>query len=145
MYSQPSKNGNTLSSRIINDICSNSRMTLPDLCVRSKISRKHCPHILILPLGVGFRKIRGICRLCHSVRIISSGQEIKKCAYNCGYKHVQNFNRAFKKHFGEPPSRYKYVRARPKLRSKLSCPLHRRVQGPINNQTTFEMKDLVSG
>jgi AraC-like DNA-binding protein len=144
LFPLPSKNGTLLPSQIVDNICSNLRMALPDLCNRLEISRKRCQHLLISEFGFGFREIRNVCRLCHSVRILSSGQDIKQSAYECGYRHAQNFNRAFKKHFGQPPSAYKKSGALPKMRDEFSCPLSGRVLSSVANQLKYEVEDLIS-
>jgi AraC-like DNA-binding protein len=142
--SMPGKDRQSLPSQIVETICSKPWMMLADLCIEHSISRKRCQYLLISEFGFGFRKIHSVCRLCHSVRMLSSGQMIKQGAYECGYRHPQNFNRAFKKYFGQPPSACKNSGAWPKMRDEFSCPLHYHILNSIADQSKSKVEDLIS-
>lgn len=41
---------------------------------------------------------------------LQNGTTVKEASLEAGYPHPSHFSRAFKKHFGQPPPRYRRLR-----------------------------------
>ncbi|MEM7747163.1 MAG: helix-turn-helix transcriptional regulator [Pseudomonadota bacterium] len=56
-------------------------------------------------LGMGFAAWRQQVRFHYALEDLARGNTVGKVAHTCGYSSVSAFTAAFRKHFGQPPSR----------------------------------------
>ena len=57
--------------------------------------------------GIGVKEYLTELRMTRAKDFLSAGHTVSETAYLVGYRDEFGFSRAFKKHFGEAPSRYK--------------------------------------
>ena len=91
-------------SRILNALVDSPSLSLENLSKQLGISRKRIQFLVKTSTGKQFREVRETCRLCRSVKRLSSGCSVKESALECGYVWPGNYTRALKKHIGVSPS-----------------------------------------
>jgi AraC-like DNA-binding protein len=89
---------------IIHTMVCNPLLSLDELSKKLGISRKKVQILIRSEAGTGFRRAMNVCKLSHSVRLLSSGFSVKQVAIDSGYTYPENFSRALKKHFGFLPT-----------------------------------------
>ncbi len=110
-------------SRALEALAGNPSLSLPKLSEKLGISRKQAQILIKSGTGIGFCRAKKICRLCHSISLLTSGNSIKIAAMDCGYAHPENYTRAFKKHLGFSPSEFLIIDKVSKEKAgALSCP-----------------------
>ena len=82
--------------------------TLPELAHSCQISVSRLSHLFTDEIGINVKNYRLDCRLqVAAAMLVSTGMPIKELAYTTGYRHTSSFVRAFKNHFGLPPTCYR--------------------------------------
>jgi AraC-like DNA-binding protein len=85
--------------------CSNS--TLKELSVLYHKNEKYLGRLFKREMGVSFHEYRLLLRLKKAEALLSaSSDKTIDIAFECGFNTVSYFNRAFKAHYGMPPSKY---------------------------------------
>lgn len=85
--------------------CSNS--TLKELSVLYHKNEKYLGRLFKREMGVSFHEYRLLLRLKKAEALLSaSSDKTIDIALECGFNTVSYFNRAFKAHYGMPPSKY---------------------------------------
>src|SRR6266498_561602 len=87
--------------------------TLPELANSCEVSASRLSHLFKDEIGTNVKNYRLDCRLEKAAAtLVSTGVPIKQIAYTAGYRHTSSFVRAFKKHYGLSPSRYRWCQPR---------------------------------
>lgn len=84
------------------------RITLADLAKHLCLSPSRTAHLVVELTGSSFQTLLLQERMTRARNLlISTGQKQDEISSKVGFKNCYYFNRAFKKHFGEPPGRYR--------------------------------------
>lgn len=101
------KNSSAEIRRIVEYIAENSAedITVEDVADAVGQSREKISELLKERSGRGFNDFLNIVRLEKARRIIEfTDRSISEIAYYCGFGSLRNFNRVYRKVFGDPPS-----------------------------------------
>jgi AraC family transcriptional regulator, arabinose operon regulatory protein len=94
--------------QVVQVLTQNPSRTLPQLANVCQISTSRLSHLFKDETGISVKDYRLICRLeIAGVALASTSTPIKEIAYKAGYRHTSSFVRAFKTHFGVPPTQYR--------------------------------------
>lgn len=69
--------------------------------------RSHLYRIFKARYGIGIKEYLTKQRMNNAVRLLADGFSVSESAAMVGYADAFNFSKAFKEHFGVPPSKYK--------------------------------------
>ena len=97
---------NALVQKAINYIDENllTLKNLDDICNELYITKSHLHHLFIKHLKITPKKYINSKRLALAKREIVAGSNATDACFKCGFSDYAAFFRAYKKHFGHPPS-----------------------------------------
>jgi AraC-like DNA-binding protein len=94
--------------KILDTVNSGCTKTIRDLACEFKMSTSHIQQIFKAQTGTCLGRTLTEERLRRAAALLLEGSlSVKEIAYTVGYQHPSSFIRAFKRFFGQAPSRYR--------------------------------------
>ena len=99
----------------------NRPLTLDDMCAVAKLSRSRLHNLFKTELGASPLQYHKSLRLERARELLEETfWKVESVRIEVGYRDHSHFFRDFRERFGMPPSRYRALRARPRLSERRS-------------------------